>query len=124
MIVLATVPHTGTSFFRDLLRQHFRPYRDFIVRHVHDDVFADLDNRTVVTTIRDDEDVRRSHIKRGENPGALEGYWRNWDRVVAEYDPIIVSVDAVDRDARLDNLSEALGVEFETDWAPVNAWTD
>jgi len=133
-IILVTVPHTGTSFFRDLLRAHFaqRTYRDlfegadgFCVMHVTEDTIADIAaiaDPVLVTTTRDPGAVKLSYRRRGESLDALADYWKRWWDMVCQYKPYVVSVDSPRRDELLAELGGALGVEFATDWAPVNAW--
>lgn len=130
-VILATVPHTGTQFFYKLLQQHFPPMgfdevgkRGCIAVHTvpanMELIHAHRRSITLVTTLRDEAAVLNSWKQRGRDLSKWDEAWSCW-RDLLELKPIIVSVDDA-REARLRALERALGVEFETDWTPENAW--
>lgn len=127
-VCLATIPHTGTQFFTQLLRQHFKPggfdRGGLVSLHVTPDslpmIRTHRRNMILVTTIRDWPSVKRSWEVRGRNLAEWDRYVSDWLDLLT-LDPIIVSVDS-HRDERLRRLSRTLGVDLVTDWAPVNAW--
>ena len=137
---LITVPHTGTQFFRQLLIGHgfeqvgleaidqpgkIRGPGRFVLMHVTPDALnwakQHRNQICLVTTCRDSSAVDRSWQNRGKDMDTLQRYRKRWTQL-CELGPCIVSVDAPDRDQRLDNLGKYLGVQFETDWTPVNEW--
>ena len=131
-VVLCTVPHTGTQFVRSILCRHM-PDVDFgglhglVTVHATDAALDQIAEHAgwisaLVTTVRDREAVRVSWERRGKSLPLLDTYWSRWERMVAARNPIIVSVDAPDREDRLVALGRALGLSLETDWRPVNSW--
>lgn len=133
-IVLATIPHTGTNFFMGLLAQHFplvtcadlvEGRHGFWPLHVSTPNFARMQRiarPVVITTVRDPEKVRRSWEQRGQVMRMLDEAYEQHAWMMERWHPIVVSIDD-DREARLEALEQKLGVRFETDWAPVNAWS-
>lgn len=129
-VCLATIPHTGTTFFAQLLGQHFGPgdhvamsgglISMHVTPHSMPKIREHRQNMVLVTTIRDWPAVLNSWERRGRNMAEWPRYLRDWLDLLT-LDPIIVSVDS-HREERLRRLERALGVEFKTDWTPVNAW--
>jgi hypothetical protein len=54
----------------------------------------------------------------------LPGYVADWLDLMEKYAPLVVSVDAWDRDALLANLSARIGVPLVTDWRPTIDWPE
>jgi hypothetical protein len=75
----------------------------------------------LATTERDPEKVRRSWVNRGHKMETLDRCWREYAEIL-EMAPFVLSVDAPDRERRLREFGKVVGVDLETDWAPVNAW--
>jgi len=129
-VCLATIPHTGTTFFAQLIGQHFKlgdhatMSGGLISMHVTPHslplIREHRRNLHLVTTIRDWSKVRASWEQRGRDMSEWDRYLGDWLDLLT-LDPFIVSVDS-HREARLLRLSRALGVVLTTDWAPVNAW--
>lgn len=138
IVVLCTIPHTGTQFFRFLLGEHL-PFvgfqtlkrehveRGLIVCHVTDWSLQCMNEMTrrpiVVTTKRNWADVKRSWERRGRKIEELAEYARRHTELVEKWRPIVVSVDE-DREARLQHLGATLGLALKTDWSPVNTWEE
>lgn len=134
-IILATIPHTGTQFFRELLSQHLPAIgwhqvidkrRGLITAHLTDDTMSMLrtnyERVDVVTTARDWDDVWKSWQARGRDMEEdFREYLDRWSDLIAAFDPVIVSVDCVHRDRMLARLSDLVGMTLKTDWKPVNA---
>ena len=131
MIVLCTIPHTGTQFFRGLLAQHYKPTgwddtdpNGFITCHITNDALTHiLDNRrnmTLVTTVRDWWAVQNSWQQRNRDFSEYPDYLGCWLDLILQ-NPFVLSVDH-HKENRLKLLEQHLGVQFKTDWTPVNEW--
>jgi hypothetical protein len=149
-ILLVTVPHTATRFFADLLSEalHLPNERirktdtGYVCRYIGTMHFANVElmdryiarhDPLLVTTVREEAKIRESWEKRIEQREKFGGgpiplrsdidlSLERWLDFVEKYDPLIVSVDSPEREAMLERLSEAVGVELETDWRPVGAF--
>jgi hypothetical protein len=96
----------------------------FAVLHITDHALERLEglkNYTLVTTDRDFMDMMDSWERRGRDLAELPDYVVRWEKLL-EMGAVVVSIDG-DRNKRLRNLSQVLGVNLETDWVPVNAWS-
>jgi hypothetical protein len=120
-VVLATIPCTGTQFWLKLLIDEGIEVKRF---HTTDKQMPDI------LEYKDDPDYLFVTTYRDMNkliytwdtvsiPFDRDQCIRNWYRLMA-FHPICVSVDT-DKEASLQVLSSALGIEIKTDWAPVNA---
>ena len=119
-VVLCTIPSTGTRFFEALIRPHVPGLK---VWHCTDDALervAALNDPIVVTTWRHPAALVESWERRwpGRDP------WPYIHRFLFElrqrHDPLVLTFDPeLDRDDRLADLSELLGVELTTDWKPI-----
>lgn len=132
-VILATMMHSGTDFFRGILERHY-PYIGFEAAlagqpglaaiHISDRVLDALEyrckgNPVLVTTLRHWRDMELSWKRAGRDMPTLPIMRECWMRFL-EMDPFILSVDC-QRQERLDRLSAHLGVKLETDWqAPDN----
>lgn len=140
-ILLATIPHTGTRFFLELLRKTLSrrsdclppdgvTARDYVFVHIEQDTaqcarlfrYIDACRPLVITTERHPEKVRNSWLRdTARDIGKLPMLYGVYRDLLAKYSPFVLSVDAPDRQERLDNLGRILGVNFITDWTPVGA---
>ena len=132
-VVLATVRHTGSLFFRGiLLRAGFQltPLRGeakpppLIFAHLYDthmdDIFRWLEQfPTLVIPMRDPQECADGWTRRGATFEHFEEMWRNVE-VLEQFSPSFVSIDTDDREERLSALARRLGRDLQTDWAPVN----
>ncbi len=132
LLILQTIPRTGTGFFLKVLSQHFqltspRAKKGLAVSHVSE---AGLDLLTslsyphlVLTTWRDWEKVRESFTRYGD--ATFEEQFVIWERLVSLHDPIVLTVEreycGVTREEILLSLGNRLGVCFDTDWKPVKS---
>ena len=119
-VILATIPHTGTHFFKKLLEDH-----GFEVKaiHVTDNGLKQVNSKVsagwvLVTTYRNIDRVLKSWHMRGREGQSLNQYLENW-YTLHQWEPIVVSFDN-NREARLEFLSAVLDVELKTDWESVN----
>ena len=137
-LLLATIERTGTRFFASLLAPVFGAPRvagtnyypavadgpQFLVTHVQNseliDRYVDEFKPAVVTTIRNLDTLRASYVRRLRND--LNQYLEDWLDFVGRHNPLVVSMDSADRDARLKKLSALVGAELTTDWKPVLVW--
>lgn len=138
VIILLTVPRTGTGFFKKLLRQHFKliGFSDarfgvggLLVSHVSMssiEAISDITNSIVVTTWRDWTKVKDSFIRHGDSLELFQTHFEAWEALVSKFDPIVLTVEdeykGVSRETLLAGLGHRLGVNLETDWEPVNEW--
>lgn len=123
-ILLVSVPHSGTTFFNDLIK----PSK---VTHLYDDrLFEDIfASDLTVCALRHPRSVyeswwRRSKIGEGSPKGSAGQLIVNWDKAwnglasleglncIIHYLPI----DTVDKQECLDALGEMIGKEFNPDW--------
>lgn len=144
MIVVASVPHTGTHFVLDLLKKAgFEPqkkssdFRDGTFCHMHSMGTRDALEKLALHRERGDTFVsplrhpmkcaetwakRRKQIlparKEGRNTTMIEA-WHNFIVQFLPLKPILLPVDAPDRENWLVHFCEALGCKVETDWTPV-----
>lgn len=138
-VLLATIEHSGTRFFANLLALPFGNPRiagtewyahvadgpPFVVTHVQNKTlieryvaeFAPL----LVTTTRNLDMLLASYVRRNVAED-LPRYLSDWLRMVDRFKPLVVSVDAADREQRLAQLSELVGVSLSTSWRPVERW--
>lgn len=147
MILLTTVPHTGTRFFIELIekatghehhimrartepdsRQLLQGY-PFATCHIEPgnwqllNWYIDDFQPLVVTTARWPRDVEASWRKRGLKLDKMVEGNTLQKQLIRERDPIVVSVDAPNRAERLEQLAQAIGSRLETDWQPVGSWS-
>lgn len=131
-IYLCTVQHTGSRFFESLLKRHYRyswrryeSGRPFYFDHCRPEFRDNFLSRVaegakVITTVRDWEVVRKSWIRRDVTPiEELDNQLDEWRRFVVPRASVIVSVDAPDRNERLQRLERLIGRHMPTDWKPV-----
>lgn len=144
-ILLATVPHTGTRFFLNIIeglmsvKHHImrqdterRPLREHVLATCHLGPknwnliceYIDLFDPVLITLDRDHKRVVTSYEKRGKNDGRLAESYFTSDAFRLKYDPLILSVDSEDRAERLSLLSGLLGKPIDTDWLPVGSYDD
>ena len=131
-VLLVTIPHTGTRFFRDILTEHL-PYvgmRGIVsggkvgVGAIHCtqsvlDAIADAEySHTLVTTWRDPEKVARSWLRRGKPLEELDDYRARWGGMVRRWRPRFLTLEE-DRERKLAELGAYLGLDLTTDWEPV-----
>lgn len=142
-VLLSTIPHTGTRFFIKLLEQQVFHVRHHIMRdhtearplechtfatcHVgYEDLikeYVSLFNPIVLTCERDREATRQSYARRNKLTGSFDNNYVRYDSLFSEVKPdLVLSIDADDRDDRLSDLSELMGVELKTNWEPVGQW--
>lgn len=137
-IMVASVFHTGTRFFLGLIGDaigekyfhilHRHPHVEWhplVLCHVeakrmkHIYYYMEHYNPVLVMTERDHDKVINSWDKRKTKYHTSLGECMALrESLIKEFDPIIVSVDAPDRDERLQKLADAIGVELKTDWQP------
>jgi|TARA_Y100000310_G_scaffold304804_1_gene344335 hypothetical protein len=120
-VILATVPHTGTQFFTELLRPHLGSRLQ--VMHLTDGNWQDIKAHRglTITTMRDWEKTLDSWRRRGRDVRQFPDCLRYWGELLTA-NPVVVSIDS-DRLRRLQALSTKLSIPLETDWTPVNAWS-
>ena len=118
-IILATIPSTGTNFFKKVFEDHGLEVKalhltDQGLMRVLDMV---MDDWTLVTTHRHISKVKESWRNRGRNDSLAE-YLENW-YTIQSLKPFVVSVDSANKDTMLWDLSVELGVPLKADWTPV-----
>lgn len=138
-VLLVTVPHTGNRFFIRLLETALGPHHalrtqtekgipkrpyPFAAAHVEHvglltAYIASFPELALVTATRQMEAIYASYNKRGINDGRVERHLRRWSDFMRRYRPLVVSVDAPDREERLQKLCQLIGKKLETDWKPV-----
>ncbi len=135
-LIMLTVPRTGTGFFKKLLSQHFKPISmgdarcgvsGLVVSHVSMDgveMLVDIPSALIITTWRDWEKVKKSFLNHGDSLELFEMHLSAWEELVSRFDPMILTVEdtcgSFSKEDRLAFLGYTLGINLETDWAPVN----
>lgn len=123
MIVVPTVPHTGTHFMRDHLLADVECY----VRHPHpldEPKLRELleAGNPCLVPMRDRWEVTVSWIRHDKNPGnylgwSLPEWFEQLDALIWPYSPLILHIDDLAaRDHELAIINNTLGLELETDW--------
>lgn len=147
-ILLTTVPHTGTRFFIKMLEQQYFKSRHHIMRShtepkplrlhkfatAHTEYFdlvieyVEKFDPIVIACERDYEAVMSSYRKRkgDEAQAHYDKNFEGWQKILEKVTPhVILSVDADDRQDRLDDLSSLLGVDLDPQgWGKVGSWED
>lgn len=142
MILLTTVPHTGTRFWLDII-ERATGYKHHVIRastekarsihplascHIEPDNYPLIEwymhayRPTLITTTRDHDATVKSWRKRGLALDKMHQGNELQERLIRDYSPIVVSVDAPDREERLHELSQAIGRPLRTEWKPVGQW--
>ena len=129
-IALVTIPGTGTRFFDNLLKSHY-PKTSFeddglTTGHVNEDLLTRLKKIRpfIVTTWRPYEKIEDTLIRREFEPmERLPMHWKAWKHLMIRFGPFVVTIEpsyqGVSRETLLKHLGRKLGIELETDWAPV-----
>jgi hypothetical protein len=128
-LMLVTRMHTGTRFFNNLLKPYLgdHPEHEYWLQHcqnhVMDDIYSRMKTHTLVTTIREDDKIIASWMRRYGHMGSeYRGYdsqKQNHELIILPNADFVLSVDEVDREHRLAALGHFLDIEFVTDWRPV-----
>lgn len=147
-VLLITIPHTGTRFFLKLLEQQYfnsrhhimrettepRPLKQYLFATCHTAnwklilEYIEKYNPVVITCERRYEDVITSFVKRKGDRAEAE-YKRHldgWNILKETITPdVVLSVDAEDKEDRLEKLSKVLGVSLDPEgWGKVGSWED
>lgn len=143
-ILLATVPHTGTRFFIGLIEEaigidhhimrartepELNRYR-FATCHIEEpnseflEKYIETFDPLLIVTDRNPDEVAISWAKRGLDLERLDECRRIQQEIITRHDPLIVSVDAADREQKLGKLGQAIGEQLATNWQPVGSWPD
>ena len=123
MIVVPTVPHTGTHFMRD----HLLAELECHVGHPYpadQEKFYELleAGHPCIVPTRRPWDVLESWIRHGKDPRDFGGYslpeWYDVQAgLVMDYDPLYLAIDdIVMRDEQLAMINNTLGTVLTTDW--------
>lgn len=131
MIVVPTVPHTGTHFMRELLQGH-----EIHLRHVYLDEIEELDEllaagNPAIVPRRPTARVLTSWLKYDKDPRDFAGMsiddWFKMQHVVLEGVDQVYYLNLEDagiRDEQLAIINQELGLELTTDWKPVRQASD
>ncbi len=129
VIILLTVPRTGTGFFKKLLLQN--GVKDLVVSHVSMagvDALEGNHYTWIITTWRDWTKVKESFLKHGDSLELFQEHFEAWEALVSRFDPIVLTVEdeykGVPRETLLAGLAYRFGIDLETDWEPVNEWKE
>ena len=123
MIVVPTVPHTGTHFMRD----HLLAELDCYVRHVHPSDEPKLlelleAGNPCIVPVRDRWSVLESWIRHDKDPRAFCGlslpeWFEALDALIWPYSPLLLAIDNPEiRDEQLAMINNTLGTVLTTDW--------
>lgn len=136
-VMVISVPHTGTTFTEELLRSNLRLHpTDCMERGenlIHREHTYNPDKVKLALNLLRDQPMPLVVPMR--HPYLAEEAWKRRkyevDRMVFAYralcehflpkDPVIMAVDSPKREECLQALSEALGADLKTDWAPVRS---
>lgn len=130
MICLASVVHSGTRFMQQSVLRDFH-FLDSggVSRHAcHHHIAPDQLGRiqgwaakgyVLVVPLRHPVSIFESWSRRGEDLSALDEQFGILENHVAPLGPYYVAIDHAERDRQLEVLSDRIGVELSTDWAPV-----
>lgn len=129
MIVVPTIPHTGTHFMRyHLLVDHHNLVEHIWPKQV-DLWWPMFKNNPILVPLRDPWQVAMSWKKRAHLPGALQLeelpiWWRLLIDVIDPLRPYYLPIDQpMVRDRCLERINSQLGLNLATDW-PVIRETD
>lgn len=117
-MIIASVPHTGTHFIKELItssgvkidQKHFASHEiDY--------------NQLIISPIRDPHDCYVTHKSRGHLDETFFYSWFEFNRVYeSNADLMVIPIDQVDnREIYLSQLSKKLGIPLTTDWQPVSS---
>lgn len=113
-----SIPHTGTHFLDKLLTDHgVNLYRSV---HITGDPEVE-DWERLIVPLRHPLKVAQSWSNRQDRKGPSA--WKQWVPAwtqLAGLRAFFFPIDAEDRNKRLKDLSEYVGVHLETDWTPEN----
>lgn len=127
MIVLPTIPGSGTHLMRDHILAGIETY----CRHPYPEEIDGLIDKLnegwlCVVPVRPFEDIAATWARRGRDPDGFGGWTlAQWYQVqqdlVAPYDPILINITEPDlRDAQLEILEDKIGVKLPHDWPVVS----
>ena len=122
MIVVPTIPHTGTHFMRD----HLLAGHEIYCRHFYENELAKImelmREHPAIIPMRKKAAVARSWERYGKDLDdfggwSLEQWFTVLDKVLMPFEPYILNIDKPGvRDEQLARINEELGLELVTDW--------
>lgn len=132
VVIVASIPHTGTFFVADHLFGHLRraPIGSEIddtvqVVHFNEPAFETagplIDQFPTIVPMREKEAVRQSWMRRGMDCVELETLW-NEVFPLRHPNMMLLQIDGPNRDEQLAAISERVGVSLSTTWPIVNSW--
>ena len=138
-VLIASVPHTGSRFTVSLFTKvgfvrHKKPRKNahsVRLTHVRDDDewrIVEKHQGPLIVPIRHPLSCARSYANRDEDVRESWGYWRRLIDQVIPLDPLLLPIDAADRDGYLEKINSELGLSLTTDWkkfqskAPFPRW--
>ena len=124
MIVLISVPHTGTRFVRDEILPQLtdNPGRDCHIQHVNPPAMNGLSHlcsyawNRVIVPLRRPKAVALSWKRREEPVCELPGYWERLFELTRLCTPFYVPLDHPERDRFLEGIAAAWDRDVTTDW--------
>ena len=123
MIKLYTIQHTGTFFFKDLLKKNNVPYNN---GHLGDGI-KELPGDIILCTIRDPKQTYISTRSRGRyitdyEKNRFAQAWKELNELwlnAKNTKTFFIPIDLPEKQKYLDALSKELGKELKTDWEPI-----
>lgn len=124
-ITVLTVPHTGTHFLASIfnnakvpyVRSHYGVGRDHL----------DLDESFIVSTLRDPVKTFKTWYYRNhldKHGMQFIDCWLEYDWYTKNENVFILPIDTQDREEKLKQLSNKIGLTLSTDWEPVSSMGD
>lgn len=130
MIIVASIPHTGTFFVADHLLGHLNRVpigcdHENTVQVVHfnepaiEQAWALIDRYPTIVPKREFSAVQESWRRRGLDLDELETLWRS---VFPLRYPnmLLLQIDGPDRERQLQNIEQRIGHPLSTSWPVVN----
>jgi hypothetical protein len=118
LCLIASVPHSGTRFTRDLLKQHGWHERSGRRRMAlwHFDQGARPAADVIICPLRHPQRVAEAWAKRGKAVEWIEPQVRR----MVELEAYFLPIDSPTRDEYLDAISDRLGITLTTTWRPLH----
>ncbi|MDB6061558.1 MAG: hypothetical protein JWM78_1661 [Verrucomicrobiaceae bacterium] len=128
-VSILSIPHTASTFVADQIFKTFRRAwnahefgaNTVFAEHIDsphlEKIAGAIGDSVIVIPMRHPSAVTTSWQRRGYDLAALD---KLWGRLRKYESALFLPVDAIDRDQRLNTISNVVGQPLSTDWKPYN----